>query len=76
MTARSLEVLGATTPVRAMGAWWNEQKVLAILIAATILLFAWMVRFEWADKYGFYHRNRFTGVVCYRTTECWFSSER
>jgi hypothetical protein len=59
-----------------MGAWWNEQKVVALLIAATILLVAWMVRFEWADKYGFYHRNRFTGVVCYRTIECWFSSER
>jgi hypothetical protein len=44
--------------------------------AATISLIAWMVRFEWADKYGFYHRNRFTGVVCYRTTECWFASER
>jgi hypothetical protein len=40
------------------------------------LLIAWMIRFEWADKYGFYHKNRFTGVVCYRTSECWFSSER
>jgi len=36
-----------------MGAWWNGHKVLALVIAATILLIAWMVRFEWADKYGF-----------------------
>jgi hypothetical protein len=61
--------------VRTMGGL-NEQKVLAIIITAAILLIAWMVRFEWAGRYGFYHRNRFTGVVCYRTTECWFTSER
>ncbi len=28
-----------------------------------------------ADKYEFYHRNRFTGIVCYRTAECCFSGE-
>ena len=59
-----------------MGAWWKEQKVLALLIAVAILLAAWQVRFEAAGKYGFYHKNRFTGVVCYRTTECWFNTER
>jgi hypothetical protein len=59
-----------------MGAWPNGQKLIALLIPAVILLIAWTVRFEWADKYGFFHRNRFTGVVCYRTTECWFTSER
>jgi len=62
--------------VRSMGGWWDAHKVLAVVIAAGFLLVAWMIRFEWADKYGFYHRNRFTGVVCYRTTECWFSTER
>jgi hypothetical protein len=50
--------------------------VVELAIAAAILLAAWKVRYEWADKCGFYHRNRFTGVVCYRTTECWFASER
>ncbi len=59
-----------------MGAWWNERNIFALLIAAMLLLAAWIVRFEWADKYGFYHRNRFTGVVCYHTNECWFTSER
>ncbi len=59
-----------------MGGWWNRWNVLDLIIAAAILFAAWMVRFEWADKYKFYHRNRFTGVVCYRTTECWFTSER
>ncbi len=59
-----------------MGGWWNEQKVLALIIAAVLLLLAWIVRFEGADKYGFYHTNRFTGVVCYHTKECWFTSER
>jgi hypothetical protein len=59
-----------------MGARSNGQKLLTAVITAAILLAAWMVRFEWADKYGFYHRNRFTGVVCYHNTECWFASER
>jgi hypothetical protein len=59
-----------------VGNWSNGQKVFALVIVAAVLLVAWMVRFEWADKYGFFHRNRFTGVVCYRTTECWFTSER
>jgi len=59
-----------------MGDWWKREKVLALLIAATILLIAWIVRFEWADKYGFYDKNRFTGVVCYHTKECWFASDR
>jgi hypothetical protein len=67
---------GGLGPLNTMGAWWNERNILALLIAAMLLLAAWMVRFEWADKYGFYHRNRFTGVVCYRTAECWFSTER
>ncbi len=58
-----------------MGGWWNRWNVLDLIIAAAILFAAWMVRFEWADKYAFYHRNH-TGVVCYRTTECWFTSER
>jgi hypothetical protein len=31
-----------------------ERQILVVLvIAAAILLVAWMVRFEWADKYGF-----------------------
>ena len=59
-----------------MGARWKEQKILTLVIAAAILVVAWMVRYEWADKYGFYHRNRFTGAVCYRSAECWFTSER
>jgi hypothetical protein len=60
-----------------MGGWLNWQKLLTLLITAAILLIDWMVRFEWADRYGFYHRNRrFTGVICYRTKECWFTSER
>jgi hypothetical protein len=59
--------------VTTMGAWWNGQRLIALLIVAATLLIAWIVRFEWADKYGLYHRNRFTGVVCYHTTECWFS---
>ena len=59
-----------------MDDWSNGQKAFALVIASAILLMAWMVRFESADKYGFFHRNRFTGAVCYRTTECWFTSER
>jgi hypothetical protein len=57
-----------------MGSWWSRQRLVALVIAAAILLVAWMVRFEWADKYGFIETD-FTGVICYRTTECWFSSE-
>jgi len=63
-------------PIRTMRGWWNEDKLLTLAFTAVILLIAWMVRFEWADKYGFYHKNRYTGVVCYRTAECWFTSER
>jgi hypothetical protein len=59
-----------------MGGWWSGRNVLELAIAAAILLAAWMVRFESADKYGFFHRNRFTGVICYRTVECWFGNER
>ncbi len=59
-----------------MGGWWNRRIVLELVIAAAILLAGWMVRYEWADKYGFFHKNRFTGVVCYHSTECWFTSER
>jgi len=59
-----------------MGAWSNRQKLLAVLIAVAILLIASVIRFERADEYGLYHRNRFTGVVCYHTTECWFTTER
>jgi hypothetical protein len=67
---------GGLVPVKPMGAWWNGDKLLTLVITVAILLVAWMVRFEWADKYGFYHKNRYTGVVCYRTSECWFSTER
>jgi hypothetical protein len=67
---------GELGTLKAMRGWWNRRNVFELVIAAMILLIAWMVRFELADQYGFYHRNRFTGVVCYRTIECWFSSER
>jgi hypothetical protein len=59
-----------------MGFWWQDgRKVLAVVIAAAALLGAWMFRFEWADQYGIFHRNRFTGVTCYHTEECWLSSD-
>jgi hypothetical protein len=54
----------------------NEQKVLALVIVVAVLLVAWTFRFERADQYGFFHRNRFTGVLCYHSNECWFTSER
>jgi len=72
VTVRRRKIGGGET----MGGWGDWQKFLTLIITAAILLVAWIVRFEWADKYGFYHRNRFTLVVCYRTKECWFTSER
>jgi hypothetical protein len=46
--------------------------LLAVAIILATLIGAWMFRYE---TYGIgVHRNRFTGAVCFKSEECWFSS--
>ena len=51
--------------------WWH---VLAAVIAAVVLLAAWMFRYEPIGPGGWTHRTRITGATCRFNQECWFSS--
>jgi hypothetical protein len=46
-------------------------KLVAGAIIFATLMGAWLFRFETVGQQS--HRNRFTGVLCHITTECWFS---
>jgi hypothetical protein len=53
--------------------WLSDgRRLLAVAIILATLIGAWMFRYE---TYGIgVHRNRFTGAVCFKSEECWFSS--
>lgn len=65
---------GATMP-KNENPWWHDgRKLLAAVIAAVVLLAAWMFRFEQIGQ-SFSHRNRFTGATCPYWEECWFRNK-
>jgi hypothetical protein len=52
--------------------WCSDgRRLLAAAILLATLLGAWMFRYE--HLYGTEHQNRFTGVICSISEECWFS---
>jgi len=54
----------------------DSRLALAAAIVFATLVGAWMFRYEvYGGSYNA-HRNRFTGVVCLSSEECWFSSNQ
>jgi hypothetical protein len=49
-------------------------RLLAVAIILATLVGAWMLRYERYPNYGFLHRNRIRGAVCYAYEECWLSN--
>lgn len=51
----------------------NGPRVLALAILFAVVVGAWMFAFETLNPHE--HRNRFTGMVCQISENCWFSRE-
>lgn len=54
----------------------DSRIILACSIIFSVLVGAWMFRYEFYGTGNAVHRNRFTGAVCFANEECWFSSNR
>jgi hypothetical protein len=52
----------------------GRMALAASIVFATVVA-AWMFRYDERESYSIGHRNRFTGVVCFKADSCWFSSD-